>query len=203
MSLFQEALDTCAALTRKVEHLEHDKVRTSHRIESSDDTIMEDVSNQGRMIDELDKDEGAVLMSENEEKETEEVQDITGNAQVEGRQAEIFQINMDHAVKVLSMQEDEPEIQEAVEYFKGMSYNDIRPIFKAKFNSNIEFLLKSKEQIEEEDLESLWSIVKERFSTSKPNNFLDDFLLTTLKAMFGRPDGQDQIWMNQRSVHVA
>nr|GEY14793.1 hypothetical protein [Tanacetum cinerariifolium] len=177
-----------------------------------------------------------------------------------------------------------------LDYFKGMSYDDIRLIFEAKFNSNIEFLLKSKEHIEEEenraiesinktlaqkaanrrrlnekakdveelkqhleivldedddvytedtplarkipvvdyqiiqlnnkphfkiiradgthqlyvsfitllknfdreDLESLWSIVKERFSTSKPNNFSDDFLLTTLRAMFGRPDGQDQ-----------
>nr|GEZ74116.1 hypothetical protein [Tanacetum cinerariifolium] len=38
----------------------------------------------GRMIDELDKDEGAVLMSEKEEKKTEEVKDITGDAQVEG-----------------------------------------------------------------------------------------------------------------------
>nr|GEX72573.1 hypothetical protein [Tanacetum cinerariifolium] len=52
MSLLQEALDTCATLTRRVEFLEHDK-----RIKSSDDTIMEDVSNQRRMIDELDKDE--------------------------------------------------------------------------------------------------------------------------------------------------
>nr|GEW30750.1 integrase, catalytic region, zinc finger, CCHC-type, peptidase aspartic, catalytic [Tanacetum cinerariifolium] len=407
------------------------------------------------------KDEGAVLM--NEKEETKEVKDITGDAQVKGRQTEIYQIDMDHDVKVLNMQEDEPEIQEAVEvvttgklitevvaavsetvnaapvvptvttvvvptittalvnvafpstrrrrgvvirdpeeessaktptetkskdkgkgimveepkplkkkqqveldeayarklhkelnqyidwevamdhvkqkakenpyvqryqtmkkrpqkeaqaqrnmmmylkntagfrldYFKGMSYDDIRPIFEAKFNSNIEFLLKSKEQMEEEEnraiasinetpaqkaanrrrlneeaedvkelkqhleivpnedddvyteatplsrkvpvvdyqivyfndkphykiiradgthqlyvsfitllknfdreyLESLWSIVKERFSTSKPNNFSDDFLLTTLKAMFGRPDGQDQVWMNQRSVH--
>nr|GEX09838.1 retrovirus-related Pol polyprotein from transposon TNT 1-94 [Tanacetum cinerariifolium] len=388
-----EALDTCATLTRRVEHLKHDKVAqnleitklttrvkklerankvktlklrrlrkvgTSQRIESSDDTIMEDVSNQRRMIDELDKDEGAVLM--NEKEETKEVNDITGDAQVEGRQAEIYQIDMDHAVKVLSMQEDKPEIQEEVEvvttaklitkvvtavsetvnaapvvptvttavvptittasvkvvvpstrrrrgviikdleeessaktptetksidkgkgimveepkplkkkqqveldealdYIKGISYDDIRLIFEAKFNSNIEFLLKSKEQMEEEenraiasinetlpqkaakrrrlneeaedveelkqhleivpdedddlyvsfitllkifnreDLASLWSIVKERFSTSKPNNFSDDFLLTTLKAMFRRPDGQDQVWMSQRSVH--
>nr|GFA04313.1 hypothetical protein [Tanacetum cinerariifolium] len=44
-----------------------------------------------------------------------------------------------------------------------------------------------------EDLESLWSIVKERFSTSKANNFSDDYLLTTLRAMFERPDGQDQV----------
>nr|GEX64924.1 hypothetical protein [Tanacetum cinerariifolium] len=54
---------------------------------------------------------------------------------------------------------------------------------------------------DDEDLESLWNIVKERFSTSKPNNFSDDFLLTTLRVMFGRPDGQDQVWMSQRSVH--
>nr|GEW63802.1 hypothetical protein [Tanacetum cinerariifolium] len=35
-----------------------------------------------------------------------------------------------------------------MDYFKGMSYDDIRPIFKAKFNSNVAFLLKTKEQIE-------------------------------------------------------
>nr|GEX90561.1 hypothetical protein [Tanacetum cinerariifolium] len=308
------------------------KVGTTQRVDTSDDTLMEDVSNHGRIIDELDKDEGVVLM--NEKEETEEVRDNTSDAQVEGRQADIYQIDMDHAAKVLSMQKDESEVHEAVEvvtttklitevvaavsetvsavaivpaavseivsaavvvptvtvapvkvdteaqarrnmmmylkntagfrldYFKGMSYDDIRLIFKAKFNSNIEFLLKTKEEIEEEanraiesinetpaqkvakkrrkneevkdveelkwnlkimpdedddlyteatpharknfdreDLESLGNIVKERFSTSKPNNFLDDFLLTTLRAMFGRPDGQDQVWMSQRSVH--
>nr|GFB74268.1 hypothetical protein [Tanacetum cinerariifolium] len=46
---------------------------------------------------------------------------------------------------------------------------------------------------DKEDLKSLWSLVKERFSTSKPNNFSDDYLLTILRAMFERPDGQDQI----------
>nr|GEV82639.1 reverse transcriptase domain-containing protein [Tanacetum cinerariifolium] len=183
-----------------------------------------------------------------------------------------------------------------LDYFKGMCYDDIRLIFKAKFNTNIKFLLKSMEQIEEEenraiksinetlaqkaakrrkinedvkdlkqhleivpdeddniyteatplarkvpvvdyqiiqlnnkprykiiradgthqlyvsvitllkkfdreDLESLWSIVKERFSTSKPNNYSDDYLLTTLRAMFGRRDEQDQVWKSQRSIH--
>nr|GEX87212.1 retrovirus-related Pol polyprotein from transposon TNT 1-94 [Tanacetum cinerariifolium] len=43
------------------------------------------------------------------------------------------------------------------------------------------------------DLESLGSLVKERFSTSKPNNLSDDYLLTTLGAMFERPDGQAQV----------
>nr|GFA67215.1 hypothetical protein [Tanacetum cinerariifolium] len=35
--------------------------------------------------------------------------------QVKGSQAEIYQIDMDHALKVLSMQEDEPEVQEVVD----------------------------------------------------------------------------------------
>nr|GFA26868.1 hypothetical protein [Tanacetum cinerariifolium] len=175
-----------------------------------------------------------------------------------------------------------------LDYFNGMSYDDIRPIFEAKFNLNIKFLLNTKEQLEEEenraiqsinktpaqkaakrrklneevkdlkqhleivpdedddvyteatplarkvpvvdyeiihlnnkphyriiradgtlklyvsfltllknfdreDLESLWSLVKERFSTSNPNNFFDDFLLTTLGAMFKRRDRQAQV----------
>nr|GEU89160.1 hypothetical protein [Tanacetum cinerariifolium] len=52
-----------------------------------------------------------------------------------------------------------------------------------------------------EDLEVLWQIVKERFASSKPKNFLDDFLLTTLKAMFEKPDVEAQVWKNQRGVH--
>nr|GEY90608.1 hypothetical protein [Tanacetum cinerariifolium] len=52
-----------------------------------------------------------------------------------------------------------------------------------------------------EDLETLWRIVSDRFSTSKPTNFSDEYLLLTLKTMFEEPDGQDTIWRNQKSVH--
>nr|GEZ44351.1 hypothetical protein [Tanacetum cinerariifolium] len=45
-----------------------------------------------------------------------------------------------------------------LDYFKGMSYDDIRPIFEAKFNSNITFLLKSKEHLEEEENRAIQSI---------------------------------------------
>nr|GEX85414.1 putative ribonuclease H-like domain-containing protein [Tanacetum cinerariifolium] len=44
-----------------------------------------------------------------------------------------------------------------------------------------------------EDLEILWQIVRERFASSKPKNFSDNFLLTTLKAMFKNPDVEDQM----------
>nr|GEW17033.1 ribonuclease H-like domain-containing protein [Tanacetum cinerariifolium] len=46
---------------------------------------------------------------------------------------------------------------------------------------------------DKEDLEVLWRIVKERFASTKPKNFSDDFLLTTFGAMFEKPDIQAQI----------
>nr|GEX84702.1 hypothetical protein [Tanacetum cinerariifolium] len=300
------------------------KVGTSHRVNTSDDTIIEDVSNQGRMIVELDRDEGIELMGENkEEKRTKQAKDIADNDQVKGRQAEIqaekqaeiYQIDMDHAVKVLSMQEDEPEVHEAVDvvttakmitevvvavsetvtavsvnivvvpattitvaavrvaatytrrrkgvvirdpeeldYFKGMSYDDIRLIFETKFNTNMKFLLKSKEQIEKEENRAVESINETSAQKAAKRRKLneevkddedlkqhleivpdeDDDVYTEatplarkvpvldyqiiqlnnkprykiIKAdgtyqlsMFGRPDGQDNVWKSQRSVH--
>nr|GFA34376.1 hypothetical protein [Tanacetum cinerariifolium] len=186
-----------------------------------------------------------------------------------------------------------------LDFFKGMSYDEIHPIFQARFDANMRFLFKSREEMEKEDqvvlksinetpaqkaakkrklnkeaqevedikkhlevvndedddvfteatplarkvpvvdyqivlinnkprfniikadethqlyisfitllknfdredLENLWGIVKERFSTSKPSNFFDEYLLTTLKTMFEKPDGQDAVWKSQRSVH--
>nr|GFC42625.1 hypothetical protein [Tanacetum cinerariifolium] len=47
---------------------------------------------------------------------------------------------------------------------------------------------------------AVWSLVKERFATTKPKNFFDNFLLITLGAMFEKPDIHAQIWKNQKSV---
>nr|GEU45100.1 hypothetical protein [Tanacetum cinerariifolium] len=44
-----------------------------------------------------------------------------------------------------------------------------------------------------EDLEALWSSVKERFSAVKPKKFSDDFMLTTLGETFEKPDAHAQI----------
>nr|GEZ34302.1 hypothetical protein [Tanacetum cinerariifolium] len=96
ISLLQEALDACAALTRRVEHLE---------VDTSDDTMVDDESNQGRMIDKIDKDDVVVLMDEKEEDKKVEEAKVNKSAQVQGRQAEsqakIYKIYMDHASKVL------------------------------------------------------------------------------------------------------
>nr|GFB87940.1 hypothetical protein [Tanacetum cinerariifolium] len=44
-----------------------------------------------------------------------------------------------------------------LDFFKGMPYDEIRPIFQARFDANMRFLLKSREEMEEEDQEVLKS----------------------------------------------
>nr|GEX29048.1 hypothetical protein [Tanacetum cinerariifolium] len=240
ISLLQTTLDACAALTLRVEHLEHAKEAQTLEIIQLKKWVKElERVNKERMIVELDRDEGVELIGEKEK--TKEVTNIVNNAQVEGRQAEkqaeIYQIDLDHPSKVLSMQEDDSEVQEEVnvqiilavepnilavtitaapvkvaatstrrrrrvvirdpeeelsaktsdetkskdkgkeaqarrnmimnfkniagfklDYFKGKSYDDIRPIFEAKFNTYMEFLLMLKEQIKEEESRALESI---------------------------------------------
>nr|GEZ08490.1 hypothetical protein [Tanacetum cinerariifolium] len=85
------------------------KVGASSRIESSDD--MEDVFNQGRMIDDLDKDEGIDLVKDADIAETEG----RHAAEQAEKQAEIYHLDLDHPSKVLSMQEDDSKVQEVVE----------------------------------------------------------------------------------------
>nr|GEX72737.1 hypothetical protein [Tanacetum cinerariifolium] len=370
------------------------KVGASRRIESSDD--MEDVFNQGRMIDDMDKDEGIELVKDADDEGIELVKDAN-IAETEGRhvaeqtkkQAEIYNLDLDHSFKVLSMQEDDSEVQKVVEILttaklitdvvtaasqvsatsatistaklsvpaapivvaaytrrrkgviirypeeelssktpaetpklkdksKGILIETLKPMKKKdqieldaeyakklheeinkdhkEFNKDIDWdaamdheedqeIIKSinetpaqkaakKRKLSEEaqeaedlrkrlevvydedddvfievtplarkvpvvdyqivlvdnkprfkiikadethqfyisfttllkifyreDLENLWGIVKKRFSTIKPTNFSDEYLLLTLKTMFEKPDKQDVVWKSQRSVH--
>nr|GFA66938.1 hypothetical protein [Tanacetum cinerariifolium] len=361
------------ARVKKLEKL--NKVGTSQRVKSLDD--VENVFNKGRISVDMDQDEGIKLVVDQEK-----------NVEIEGRQAKIYNIDLDHSLKVLSLQEDDTEVQEAVKVVttakliteidvapavsirkrkgvvirdpeeelhidtpaetltvkdkgKGILIEDPKPMKKKdqvemdaeyakklqeelnkeheeayknidwnaafdhvqakenQFDANLKFLFKTREEMEKEDeeiiksinetpaqkaakrrklseeaqkddvlkkrleivqdedddvfveatplaqkvlvvdyqvvvidnkprykiiraddthqfyisfttllknfdredLETLWRIVKDRFSTKKPTNFSDEYLLLTLKTMFGELDEQDAIWRNQKSVH--
>nr|GEX22517.1 hypothetical protein [Tanacetum cinerariifolium] len=101
------------------------KVGTAQRIDTSDDTVMDDVSNQGRMITDIEADADVVLEEAKkvaDNAKDDQDADVQVNADIKGRtaesQAEIYKINMDHANTVLSMQEEESEpveLQEVVD----------------------------------------------------------------------------------------
>nr|GEU57668.1 putative ribonuclease H-like domain-containing protein [Tanacetum cinerariifolium] len=81
-----------------------------------------------------------------------------------------------------------------LDYFKGMSYDDIRPIFEAKFNLNIEFLLKTKEQMEEEESRALQRInetLTERATKRRKLNEEIEDLKIHLEIM---PDEDDDVY---------
>nr|GFA88076.1 hypothetical protein [Tanacetum cinerariifolium] len=69
-------------------------------------------------------------------------------------------------------------------------YKIIRADDTYQFYISFTTLLKN---FDREDLETLWRIVKDRFFIKKPTNFLDEYLLLTLKTMFREIDEQDAI----------
>nr|GFA58366.1 hypothetical protein [Tanacetum cinerariifolium] len=301
MDLLHTLLDTCTTLTRKVGNLEKDKIAQTLEIIKLKQRVKKlERRNKGRMIVEMNVDADVVLEEDKDVADdiVKDVQDANVKAKEPIPLKKQAQIEQDEAFA----RELETEAQARknmmiylknvagfkMDYFKGMSYDDIRHIFEAKFNSNMAFLQKTKEQIDEEenralkrlnktptkkaakrkkldeeveelkrhlqivpneeddvyaeathlalkvlvvdyaiynennkpyykikradgthqlylsflsllrnfdreDLEALWRLVKERFTTTKPKNFSDDFLLITLGAMFEKPDIHAQI----------
>nr|GEY35799.1 putative ribonuclease H-like domain-containing protein [Tanacetum cinerariifolium] len=93
------------------------KVGTAQRINTSDDTVMDDVSNQGRMITNMDANVDVVLEEAKDVaadivKDVQDV-DLEESAHDQERQAEsqaeIYKIDLEHANKVLSILEEESE----------------------------------------------------------------------------------------------
>nr|GEW84221.1 hypothetical protein [Tanacetum cinerariifolium] len=57
---------------------------------------------------------------------------------------------------------------------KGMTYDDIRPIFEKKFNSNVAFLQKTKEQTDEEDSRALKRLSQTKEEKAAKKQKLDE-----------------------------
>nr|GFB91168.1 hypothetical protein [Tanacetum cinerariifolium] len=107
--VFQRVLDTCSALVLRVEGLENANAAQQLEIVKLKARVKKlEKLNKGRISVDMDQDEGIKLVVDQEK-----------DAEIEGRQAdkqaEIYNIDLDHSSKVLSMQEDDTEVQEALE----------------------------------------------------------------------------------------
>nr|GFA44584.1 hypothetical protein [Tanacetum cinerariifolium] len=220
MSVLQEALDACAALTRRVEHLEHDKVAqdleitklktrvkklerankvktlklrrlrkvgTSQRIDAASANIaavfaaiitaapvrvaaastrrrkgvvirdLEKKSTIQTLTETKSKDKGKGIMVEEPNPMKKKQQDKE-DPYVQRYQVMKKRLQTEAQAQRNMIMSLKNTARFRLDYFKRMSYDDIRLIFEAKFNLNIEFLLKSKEQIKEEENRALESI---------------------------------------------
>ncbi|GKD29476.1 hypothetical protein Tco_1240254 [Tanacetum coccineum] len=73
-------------------------------------------------------------------------------------------------------------------------------IIRANGNSQMYLTFgKMLKNLNREDLEVLWSIVKARFKKTEPVNYMDNFLLLNLKTMFEH-HVKDSVWKNQQGL---
>nr|GEU59700.1 putative ribonuclease H-like domain-containing protein [Tanacetum cinerariifolium] len=178
LDLLHTFLETCTTLTRKAKALEQDnvaqaleiiklkhrvkklerknklkvsglrrlrKVGTTQRIESFTDTVMdyqEDASKHGEIIANIDADEDVTLK---DVAAVEKTAEIEKDADVQGRPETEAQARKNMMIYLRNMDGFK------MDYFKGMSYDDIPLIFKKYYKSNVALLEKTKEQMEEED----------------------------------------------------
>nr|GEX64882.1 reverse transcriptase domain-containing protein [Tanacetum cinerariifolium] len=79
-------------------------------------------------------------------------------------------------------------------YFKGMSYDDICPIFKKKFNSNVVFLEKIREQMEEENSKALKRASESQEEKATKKQKLDEEVEELKKHLKIIPNDEDDVY---------
>nr|GEV54160.1 hypothetical protein [Tanacetum cinerariifolium] len=256
MDLLHTLLDTCTTLTRRVKHLEQDKIAQTLEITKLKQKVKKlerrnklKVSKLRGDNSNIDADEDVTLKDVadiNKEVVVEKDAEIEENEDVQGRQAEsqaqIYQIDLEQADKVLIMKDDEiepVELKEVVEVINTaklitevitaasatitaattlilaatitaaprMSYDDIHPIFEKKFNFNMAFLVKTKEQMEEEDNKALKRSSESQAEKIAKKQKLDEEVKELKKHLQILPNDDDDVYTEatplSRKVHVV
>nr|GEV59544.1 hypothetical protein [Tanacetum cinerariifolium] len=94
-----------------------------------------------------------------------------------------------------------------MDYFKGMTYDDIRPIFEKKFNSNVAFLLKTKEQIDAEDSGALKRLSESQEDKASKKLKLDKEVEDLKRRLQIVPNDEDDVYTEATplalKVHVV
>nr|GEW47786.1 ribonuclease H-like domain-containing protein [Tanacetum cinerariifolium] len=209
------------------------KVGTAPRIETSDDTVMDDVSKQGRIIVDMDADDDVTLKYvaviakhdvDIEPAKLQEVVEVVTTAKlITEEEGVVIRDPEESATPSIIIHTEAKSKDNEVKRLNDV-YTEATPLaFKVPFvdyeiytkNNKPYYKIKRADgsdqlymiflsmlrNFDREDLEVLCKLVKERFASTKPKNFSDEFLLTTLGALFEKTDIQAQIWKNQRSVH--
>nr|GEX71950.1 hypothetical protein [Tanacetum cinerariifolium] len=110
---------------------------------------------------------------------------------VQRKQKEDKAMKRYHALKKKPQTEAQARKNMMIYLRNGMTYDDIRPIFKKYFDSNVAFLQKTKEQMDEEESRAI----------KRLNESQEEKAAKMQKAMFEKLDIHAQIYKIQRSVH--
>nr|GEX74385.1 putative ribonuclease H-like domain-containing protein [Tanacetum cinerariifolium] len=254
-------------LESKVERLKEEnrvlkELKSVHFKVDSNETVMEmeKSSKQERKIADINADVLSMMdVNDEEPADVEEVIEVVKAAKLITKVVTTARVDVNAA----SIQDTTVTAAEAtknmagykMDYFKGMSYDEIRPLFEKHYNYNQDFLnvvnegvkvlekevrqekevevesskregesleqeitknQKMEQEIDElkkhlqivpdddddvEDLESLWNIVRERFTKTEAKNYSNDFLINTLKIMFEKPNVEANVWKDKKGKY--
>nr|GEU56082.1 hypothetical protein [Tanacetum cinerariifolium] len=214
MDILHTLLETCTALTRRVEHLEQDKMAQTLEITKLKQRT-------GGIIADIDADENVILkdvVAVAKEMEVEKTAKIEENADVQGRQAEsqaqIYQIDLEHADKVLSMQDDEIEPTELKEVVEVVTTAKLMtevvtaasatittadtPITAATITIAPSAARRikgvTKEQMEEEDIRALKRASKSQAEKAAKKQMLDEEVAELKKHLQIVPNNDDDVY---------
>nr|GEU91971.1 hypothetical protein [Tanacetum cinerariifolium] len=81
-----------------------------------------------------------------------------------------------------------------IDYFNGMSYDDIRPIFEAMFDPNVAFLQNTKEQIDEEESRALKMINETPTEKAAKRQKLDEEVEELKRHLQIMPNKEDDVY---------
>nr|GEV36610.1 hypothetical protein [Tanacetum cinerariifolium] len=81
-----------------------------------------------------------------------------------------------------------------MDYFKGITYDDIRQIFEKYFNSNVDFLQKTKEQMDEEDSRALKRLSESQEDKAAKKQKLDEEVEELRRHLQIVPNDEDDVY---------
>nr|GEV67811.1 uncharacterized mitochondrial protein AtMg00810-like [Tanacetum cinerariifolium] len=198
IDLLHILMDTCTTLTRRVENLEQDKIPQAleitkgiiANIDADEDVTLKD---DAKEVDVTLKDD-AKEVADDKFNSNMAFQEKTREQMEEENSKGLKRMSESQAEKAAKKQKLDEEVP-VVDYKIYAENNKLYYKIKRANGTHQLYLsfLSMLRNFDKEDLEVLWKLVRERFASSKPKNFSDDFLLTTLGAMFEKPDVQAQI----------
>nr|GEV60105.1 putative ribonuclease H-like domain-containing protein [Tanacetum cinerariifolium] len=236
------------------------RVGTAQRVDTSDDTVMDDVSKQGRIIASMDanvdvtlKDVADIAKKVVVDVEIEEIEVVTtaklmtkmvtitvddtpitaAYSAARRRKGVVIRDPEETTTpsiiihskskskdkwKWILVEEPKPLKKQAkieqdeayatenmvgfkMDYFKGMKYDDIRPIFEKYFNSNVAFLEKTKEQTEEEDSRALKRTNESQAEKAAKKKKLDEEVVELKRQLQIVLNDEDDVYT--KATHLA
>nr|GFA06741.1 hypothetical protein [Tanacetum cinerariifolium] len=190
----------------------------------------------GGIIANIDADEDVVL-EDAKDFAIKKSADVQESAYDQGRRAEsqakIYKINLEHAKKRKQKEDKAVKRYQAlkrkpqteaqarknmmiylrnvagfkIDYFKGMTSNDIRLIFEKHFDSNVAFLQKTKEQMDEEDSIALKRLNERQEDKAAKKQKLDEEVEELKRHLQIVPNDDDDVYTGAtplaRKVYVV